>query len=186
MNRKTVRNLFLTVIIVSILLSTMIIADLNYVLKNQKPVFCFIKNTYEDGGTIEYVGFGYKIINYNATYGRQDVVFGSIFKAYDPQIDKSKFEENKDNKDNKNKIYDFSGKVQKIEVINGKTILTVLSKDDKKQNIKVIDATLIYENDYKAKLTDIVVGSEIEVRTSNVDSTKEIPESIAEIINIRN
>lgn len=182
MNRKTVRNLLVTCVVVVILLSTMIIADYNYVIHNEKPIFCFIKNAYEDGGTIEYVGLGYKIIDYNALHGRQDIVLGSIFKRYDPQIDESKFEIQVDNK---NKIYNFSGRVENIEVIDSKTILTVISEDEKKQNIKVINATLIYLNDFKAKLSDIIVGSKIEVRTSLVDNTKEVPESIAEIINIK-
>ena len=58
MSRKTVRNLFVIVIIAVVLLSTMIIADYNYVLHNQKPIFCFIKNTYDEEEIIEYVGFG--------------------------------------------------------------------------------------------------------------------------------
>lgn len=182
MNRKTVLNLLLICVVIAVLISTMIIADYNYVLQNQKPIFCFIKNAYEDGGTVEYVGFGYKIIDYNALHGRQDVDLGSIFKRYDPKIDESKFEAKVDNK---NKIYDFYGRVEKIEVVDSRTILTVVSIEKKRQNIKVIDATLIYMNDFKAKLTDIVVGSELEVRTSSVDNRAEIPESIAEIINIK-
>lgn len=181
MKRKTVRNLLLICIVVVILLSTMIIADFNFVLQGEKPVFCFIKNAYEDGGTLEYVGFGYKIIDYNAIHGRQDVVLGSIFKAYEPQIDESKFIIETDNK---NKIYNFKGKVEKIEVIDSRTILTV-NNNGEIQNIKVIDSTLIYMNDFNAKLTDIVLGSTIEVRTSLIDTTKEVPESIAEIINIK-
>lgn len=182
MSRKTVRNLLIFCVVAVVLLSTMIIADFNYVLQNQKPIFCFIRNAYEDGGTVEYIGLGYKITDYNAMHGRQDVDLGSIFKRYDPQIDESKFEIKVDNK---NKIYDFLGVVENIQVVDNRTILTVLSGNEKRQNIKVINSTLIYENNFKAKLTDIVVGSTVEIRTSLVDNTKEIPESIAEIINIK-
>ena len=86
MDRKTVRNMLIFSVVVIILLATMIIADFNYVLHSEKPIFCFIKNTYEDGGTVEYVGFGYKIIDYNVLDGRQDIVLGSILKKYEPQI----------------------------------------------------------------------------------------------------
>ena len=149
MSRKTVRNLFVIVIIAVVLLSTMIIADFNYVLQKQKPVFCFIQNSYEDGGTIEYIGLGYKIIDYNAIYGRKDIVLGSIFKQYEPRVDESKFE---DKVDNKNKIYNFSGKVEKIDMIDGKTILTVVLDTNIKQSVKVINSTLIYTNDKKSNL----------------------------------
>lgn len=182
MSRKTVKNLLIFCVVAIVILATMIIADFNYVLQNQTPIFCFVRNVYEDGGTVEYIGLGYKIVDYNVMHGRQDVDLGSIFKRYDPQIDESKFEVELDNK---NKIYDFSGIVESIEVIDSRTILTVLSDNGKRQNIKVISSTLIYANDFNAKLTDIVVGSTIEVRTSLVDNTKEIPESIAEIINIK-
>lgn len=77
MNRKTVFNIFLFSIVIAILLATMIIADYNYVLHNQKPIFCFIKNTYDEEEIIEYVGFGYKIIDYKELH---QIKLGSIFK----------------------------------------------------------------------------------------------------------
>lgn len=80
MSRKTVKNLLIACIVIVILLSTMIVADFNYVLQKQQPIFCFSQHIHDDGGSVEYVGFGYKIISYNATYGRHDIVLGSIFK----------------------------------------------------------------------------------------------------------
>lgn len=181
MSRKTVKNILIICTIVVILLSTMIIADFNYVLQGEKPVFCFSKKEYKDGGTIEYIGFGYKIINYNAMAGRNDTVLGSILKRYDPQIDETKL---KVEVDNKNKIYNFTGKVEKIEVVDNKYMLLVSSSSDKK--IKVIQTygTLVYKNDLKANITDIVEASTVQLRTSTLDNSKEIPEAIVEIINI--
>lgn len=86
--------------------------------------------------------------------------------------------------DNKNKTYNFEGTVENIEVVDGKTILTVLSNQNEKQKVKIISGTLIYKNDYKSRLNEIVVGTSIKIRTSSVDVKKEIHESIAEIINI--
>lgn len=83
MSRKTVCNLCIIVIVVTILLSTMIIADFNFALHKQRPVFCITQNTYEDGGTVEYIGLGYKIIDYNVIEGRQDVKLGTLFMRYD-------------------------------------------------------------------------------------------------------
>ena len=97
------------------------------------------------------------------------------------QIDESKL---KIEVDNKNKTYNFEGIVENIEVVDGKTILTVVSKQNEKQKVKIISGTLIYKNDFKSRLNEIIVGSNIKIRTSSVDSKKEIHESIAEIINI--
>ncbi len=181
MSRKTVKNLLIACIVIVILLSTMIIADFNYVLQKQQPIFCFSQYIHDDGGTVEYTGLGYKIISYNAKYGRHDIDLGPVFMSYDPQIDESKL---KIEVDNKNKTYNFEGIVENIEVVDGKTILTVVSKQNEKQKVKIISGTLIYKNDFKSRLNEIIVGSNIKIRTSSVDSKKEIHESIAEIINI--
>ena len=45
MSRKTVKNLLIACIVIVILLSTMIIADFNYVLQKQQPIFCFSQYT---------------------------------------------------------------------------------------------------------------------------------------------
>ncbi|OZM56279.1 hypothetical protein CIB95_12715 [Lottiidibacillus patelloidae] len=48
--------------------------------KNQKPpIFAGKTSVYKDGGTTEYTGIGYKVIDYNELDGRDDIVFISKF-----------------------------------------------------------------------------------------------------------
>lgn len=181
MNRKTVKTLLIICIVVITLLSTMIIADFNYILQGEKPVFCFRKKEYKDGGTIEYVGLGYKIIKYNAIGGREDIEIGSIFKIYNPQIDDSKLNAEPDNK---NKIYNYTGKVESIEIKDNKYVFTIVFGSEERMRVRQTYGTLVYKNDFKANITDVIKGSKVQLRTSTLDNSKEVPEAIAEIINI--
>ncbi len=181
MSRKTVKMLLIFCIVILILISTIIIADFNYVLQGRKPVFCLYSKQYEDGGTIEYIGLGYKIIKYNAISGRQDVELGSILKKYDPKIDTSKI---KVEADNKNKIYNIIGVVENIQMYDNKHVFTIIYNNDKKVKIIETYGTLVYKNDFKANILDIKIGNKVQLRTSTLDKLKEVPEAIVEIINI--
>jgi len=143
--------------------------------------FCFYTKKYEDGGTIEYIGLGYKIIDYNAIAGREDIELGGIFKIYDPKIDTSKL---KVEVQNKNKIYNFVGKVHDIEVEDNKYIFTIILNNNDKIKIKETYGTLVYKNDFEASITDIKKENNVQLRTSTLDRSKQIPEAIVEIINI--
>jgi hypothetical protein len=55
--------------------------DLSLAKLNKPPLFAITTAMYKDGGTKEYKGLGYKVIDYNELdgEGRQDVVFISEF-----------------------------------------------------------------------------------------------------------
>ncbi len=58
--------------------------DYNRVQKQEKPIFC-IQNPAEiinDGGTIEYFGLGYKVIDFHTLEGYDDIKIGSWFMDY--------------------------------------------------------------------------------------------------------
>ena len=58
--------------------------DYNRVQKQEKPIFC-IKNPagiISDGGTIEYFGIGYKVIDFHTLAGYDDIKIGSWFMDY--------------------------------------------------------------------------------------------------------
>ncbi|OCA90475.1 hypothetical protein A8F94_00870 [Bacillus sp. FJAT-27225] len=62
--------------------------DLNLAKVNKPPLFVITTAMYKDGGTKEYKGLGYKVIDYNELdgEGRQDVVFVSpFFKVGQPK-----------------------------------------------------------------------------------------------------
>ena len=71
---KRIINLVFTVIIIII---SMIVID--YVRVNRfeyTPLFAIKTETLKDGGTTEYYGLGYKVIDYNQIQGRRDIEIG--------------------------------------------------------------------------------------------------------------
>lgn len=72
-------------IIIGILLALVILAgvDILCVTKlNKGPFFAIPVHTYEDGGTKEYLGLGYKVIKYNQVQGRRDLELGTWSLKY--------------------------------------------------------------------------------------------------------
>ena len=75
MNKRKFTVVFLVILIpISICL-----VDYSRALHDSPPIFAFRTHLYKDGGTSVYVGFCYKVIDYNKIDGRKDVVFKSIF-----------------------------------------------------------------------------------------------------------
>lgn len=71
----------LIVIFLSILITDV------YMLENeQKPIFSMYIGGYSDGGTTVYLGFGYKIIDYNKLDGYDGYKIGTWFMQYDNSL----------------------------------------------------------------------------------------------------
>lgn len=72
------------IIVVSLLLwISFIVTDYNRAKENKRPLFAIKSQVYYDGGTIEYFGLGYKVIEYNiidnyetGEKGRNETIFG--------------------------------------------------------------------------------------------------------------
>ena len=74
-NYKRIINIFFIVILIII---AMITTDYIRVAKyEKKPLFAIKTKTYKDGGTKEYTGLGYKVIDYNQLQGRRDIEIGT-------------------------------------------------------------------------------------------------------------
>ncbi len=74
-NKNKILNIAFIVIIVMILIISI---DVIVVSKYEKgPFFAIPVKTYTDGGTKEYIGLGYKVINYNQKQGRRDMQVGT-------------------------------------------------------------------------------------------------------------
>lgn len=71
---KICNVLFIIIIIAAILICVDIVRVAKY---KAKPIFAIKTNTYDDGGTKEYYGLGYKVLKYNVTNGRSDIQIGT-------------------------------------------------------------------------------------------------------------
>ena len=84
MEKKTVKRLVIGLVVFGILIATVFCADMYKILNNEEPMFSIKKAVYEDGGTIEYIGLGYKIFKIKKIeYSMDQVKFGSIFSSYE-------------------------------------------------------------------------------------------------------
>lgn len=83
MTKKSVITVGLSVIILFIICTTLMVADVSKLIDGKRPIFSIIKAEYEDGGTIEYIGLFYKIFDYKVLDGKNKIEFGTWFKSYD-------------------------------------------------------------------------------------------------------
>lgn len=59
--------------------------DYTRVQKGEKPIFCIANpsGTYRDGGTVEYFGLGYKVIDFHQLSGYDEIKIGTWFMQYE-------------------------------------------------------------------------------------------------------
>lgn len=73
-------NIFFGIIMILIILA---VVDIVMVVKYEKgPYFSLPLKTYDDGGSKEYYGLGYKVIKYNQVQGRRDMEIGAWTLKY--------------------------------------------------------------------------------------------------------
>lgn len=59
------------------------VIDFNRVKNEQNPIFCIRTRIYEDGGTREFLGLGYKVIDFHTINGFSETKIGSYFMKYE-------------------------------------------------------------------------------------------------------
>ncbi len=87
--------------------------DYNRIQKQEKPIFC-IQNPagmINDGGTIEYFGLGYKIIDFHTLAGYDDIKIGTWFMEYNDFEEEMKEYEERFEEEMGKEEYSFFGKV---------------------------------------------------------------------------
>lgn len=82
-NYKKIINICFSIILaILIMIAIDVISVGRY---NRGPYFAIQTKEYSDGGTKEYLGLGYKVIDYNQTDGRQDKAIGSYSLKYNTE-----------------------------------------------------------------------------------------------------
>lgn len=86
MNKK-LKTLLIILVILIILITTFIIVDCLRLKANNKPIFSLnFGIQYLDGGTKEYYGLFYKIIDYKKLLGYNGIKVGPWFMRYDNSL----------------------------------------------------------------------------------------------------
>lgn len=72
---KRISNIiFILILIIMAMITTDIVRVAKY---DKKPIFVIHAKTYKDGGSKEYMGIGYKVIDYKQLQGRRDIEIGT-------------------------------------------------------------------------------------------------------------
>lgn len=62
---KKIKKVLMTLVVLIACITIFAIIDFNRVKNNELPIFCIKKGTFMDGGSTEYIGLGYKILDYH-------------------------------------------------------------------------------------------------------------------------
>lgn len=77
--KKKVISVIIAIILISIVF---FFIDWYLVSQKQTPIFVIRFDTYKDGGTVEYLGLGYKVISFHLLNGYNEIKMGSWFMQY--------------------------------------------------------------------------------------------------------
>ena len=120
--KKGLKILFIIVGIIVTLGIVFFAVDYNRVQKQEKPIFC-IQNPagiIKDGGTIEYFGLGYKVIDFHTLAGFDDIKIGTWFMDYnDFKKEMEEYEQKFEKKlrnDNSSQENNINNKVTTIDI----------------------------------------------------------------------
>lgn len=168
---KKVLNAILVILFICIVLACIDIVSITKY--NKGPYFAIPIHTYDDGGTKEYYGIGYKVIKYNQVQGRRDTEVGTWGLKYnvDPiyvEVVDLAIEFNDDAKDAYARYYKqlliVTGTLKEINVENNEIVLSY-EDEGEKYSINVVcnmetdqESLSILEPKYEISAMGTMVG----------------------------
>lgn len=193
--KKGLKILFIIIGIIIVLGIVFFVVDYNRVQKQEKPIFC-IQNPagiIKDGGTIEYFGLGYKVIDFHTLAGYDDIKIGSWFMDYNDFDEEMKeyeerFEE--ELRQNEDTIGDvFNAKIKEIREYNGVTSILIEGLDTNDINHKgefdfsIDNNTELLWNNTEIELSDLKEGQNVSI-TSTGAVLESYPAQLTEVTKI--
>ena len=176
-------KIFLIILCAIVILGIVFFAiDYNRVQKQEKPIFCIKAGTYLDGGTVEYFGIGYKVIDFHTLAGFDDIKIGTWFMDYNDFDEEIKEYENKfkeqlqANQDNTEEDT-FNATIKEIREANGTTTVLIEGLESNDINhrgefdFSIDNDTELLWNDTKIEISDLKEG-----QTVSITSTREVLE----------
>ena len=140
-NTERFMKIFNIFFVIAIILMLIIAIDVIAVARyHVGPFFAIKTKTYNDGGTKEYYGIGYKVIKYNQNEGRKDIQIGLWSMEYIAEptpiedVDLAiEFQNNPEETSKKyyNQYLEITSRVKKIDKKNNKLVLQYTDPDGK-------------------------------------------------------
>ncbi|WP_289003745.1 hypothetical protein [uncultured Parabacteroides sp.] len=148
---KKIKKISTIIMIVIIVIGVLVTTDILLISKAHVGPFLAIKTkVYDDGGTKEYYGFGYKVIKYNQKVGRRDTVIGSWGIRYNTTPETYTIRELAYSiiNDNNNHQGEFIRLTGTIEKKNGKakTISIKFTDEEKGKYNLTVEAKILSKN----------------------------------------
>ena len=193
--KKGLKILFIIIGIIIVLGIVFFVVDYNRVQKQEKPIFC-IQNPagiINDGGTIEYFGLGYKVIDFHTLAGYDDIKIGSWFMDYNDFDEEMKeYEERFEEalRQNEDTIEDvFNAKIKEIREHNGITTILIEGLETNDINhrgefdFSIDNDTELLWNNTKIKISDLKEGQNVSI-TSTGEVLESYPAQLTEVTKI--
>lgn len=140
--KKIIKLVIAIIFALAIISGIMILVDCSSIKSEKEPIFAKMSSALNDGGTVIYTGFGYKIIDFHMLNGYDETKVGTLFtKPEDFSEEYKKYDVNLIPKDDDNKIN--SGDTEK-------------ESGDKNQ---VSGDAVVSSGDYEVKSGDTVTAS---------------------------
>lgn len=193
--KKGLKILFIIIGIIIVLGIVFFVVDYNRVQKQEKPIFC-IQNPagiINDGGTIEYFGLGYKVIDFHTLAGYDDIKIGSWFMDYNDFNEEMKeYEERFEEalRQNEDTIGDvFNAKIKEIREHNGMTTILIEGLETNDINhrgefdFSIDNDTELLWNNTKIEISDLKEGQNVSI-TSTGEVLESYPAQLTEVTKI--
>ena len=193
--KKELKIMFSILGIIFILGIVFFVVDYKRVQKQEKPIFC-IQNPagiIDDGGTIEYFGLGYKVIDFHTLARYDDIKIGSWFMDYNDFNEEMKeYEERFEEalRQNEDTIEDvFNAKIKEIREHNGITTILIEGLETNDINhrgdfdFSIDNDTELLWNNTKIEISDLKEGQTVSI-TSTGEVLESYPAQLTEVTKI--
>ena len=191
LKEKKINRNFTIVLLGIFLLLALIFFAIDYlrIQKQEKPIFCILKDEVNDGGTKIYLGLGYKIIDFNTLEGFDDIKIGTWFIDYNDFGKERKFEEELQKNENNIESVVFKAKIKEIRKYNEITTILIEGLDSNDLNYRgeydfsVDKDTELLWNETKIELSDLKEGKNVLI-TSTGEILERYPAGLTKVTKV--
>ena len=161
------------------------VVDYNRVKNNERPIFCIHNpaGAMNDGGTVEFFGLGYKVIDFRTLAGFDDIKIGTWFMDYNDFNEEMKKNEKKIEEELQKNDYNignnvFNARIKEIREYNGITTILIEGLESNDINHRgEFDFSVDNDTELLWKEAKIELSSLKEGQNVSINSTGEVLES---------
>lgn len=180
--KKGIKIFSIILLVIIILGIVFFIIDYNRVKNNNTPMFCINTGTLRDGGSVEYLGLGYKVIDFNTLDEYDDIKIGTWFMNYDDFQEEMKSSKNEvgEKNEEENIVQTFNARIEEI-TDNSNMLVNRTDMENGEYYINIRDYTKITFNGENISVNDLKIGDNISITYSDKYIDLAYPPTIREV-----